>query len=212
MIHPTRILLTAALGLIMSALTAKSADTQITALPFIIHAPGTYSLVSDLTVSCDCSAFSIDPSVTTGTILIDLKGHTINGTNNIPGSGGGSVLGVVNDTRNNYVLIIRNGTIHLFVTGIDFEKLDGSPSAATVEINHIVFSAVTTGIIFYHIGGAKVINCTFDDAVTGIRDTDSGGGNLYANIVFGDPQGTDIIINTDEYDPLSFDRLQFNQP
>ena len=34
------LLLMAALGLTMSALTAQSADIQITALPFVITAPG----------------------------------------------------------------------------------------------------------------------------------------------------------------------------
>ena len=106
----------------------------------------------------------------------------------------------------NYVLIIKNEYIHGFDTAINFDNPEFS--GATIEINKIEFQACSLGISFFHVSNAKVTNCIFYTVGTGSQDTDSVLGNLYSNLLFSDPQGTDIVINTDENDSLSFDRLQ----
>lgn len=106
----------AALGLTMSALPAQSADVQITTLPFLITAPGTYVVNSDLTITGGFPAISLAPSVSTGKIIINLNGHTVIAP--VPPEEKGAFFAVVNDTSSSYVLVIKNGYIHGFSTGI----------------------------------------------------------------------------------------------
>ena len=83
-------LLTAAFALIMSALSAQSADIPILALPFKITAPGTYVLTRNLIYSLAANVAPGSPgspppaitisSTTPGQIVLDLKGFSITGT------------------------------------------------------------------------------------------------------------------------------------
>ena len=170
-----------------------------------------YILTSDLTVSCNCAAITIGPGVTTGTIVIDLKGHTVSG-----GQIGTFFSFVSNDTfSNNLLVTLKNGTIRLFGEGVDFENLGARK--ATIEISKVTFSVMNDCINFFHVNNAKVTNCSFGSAFTAIRDIDSSattGGNLYANLSFGGGIAGNVAnyisIGSDEADPLSFDRLKFN--
>jgi IS6 family transposase len=65
-------------GLIMSALSAQSADIQITSLPFSITAPGSYVLTSNLTYTGGGPAITINLSAS-GPVVLDLKGYYVNG-------------------------------------------------------------------------------------------------------------------------------------
>jgi hypothetical protein len=107
MIRTTILLLTAALTLIMSALAAQAADIQISSLPFNITAPGRYVLASDLTWSDqtgNSSAITV-LFVETGSVVIDLKGHTLTG---------GNTGIVVRGDRNSVSTTIKNGTLKGF--------------------------------------------------------------------------------------------------
>ena len=83
-------LLTAAFALIMSALSAQSANIPILALPFKITAPGTYVLTRNLIYSLAANVAPGSPgspppaitisSTTPGQIVLDLKGFSITGT------------------------------------------------------------------------------------------------------------------------------------
>jgi hypothetical protein len=80
------LLLTAALGLIMSAFTVH-ADIPITALPYTISSPGTYVLTGNLTsppLQNDQSAIVITGSA--GKVVLDLKGFTRHKLQNLPAS------------------------------------------------------------------------------------------------------------------------------
>ena len=83
-------LLTAAFGLIMSALSAQSANIQITSLPFTIGAPGTYVLTGNLSFTAPTPpnastyyAAILVPTSLPGPVILDLKGFTLtsNGAN-----------------------------------------------------------------------------------------------------------------------------------
>jgi hypothetical protein len=68
-------LLVAAFSLLTPIIAASGANILITNLPFTIAAPGKYVLNSDLTSSG--SPYAI--TVTVSNVIIDLKGHTLNG-------------------------------------------------------------------------------------------------------------------------------------
>jgi hypothetical protein len=121
MIHPTRILLTAAFGLIMSALSALSANIPISYLPFAITAPGTYVLTGSLTFSSPPSgdavaAITVSTSIS-GPVIVDLKGFTLTGSaGNTLGVGIGTFAGT--NAPNTNPITIRNGTIKNFGFGV----------------------------------------------------------------------------------------------
>jgi hypothetical protein len=74
MIHPTRILLTAAF-ILLSAITAQTAPTPITA-PKIITEPGSYVLANDITGTTAGNVIEIQAS----DVTLNLNGHTITAT------------------------------------------------------------------------------------------------------------------------------------
>ena len=111
MIHPTRILLTAAFGLIMSALSAQSANIPISYLPFPITAPGTYVVTRNLSFPLSATgieAITISTAIS-GSVILDLKGFTLTG------GGGDSIgigIGVFAGTNgpNSNPITVRNGS------------------------------------------------------------------------------------------------------
>src|SRR6476646_5849011 len=105
MIHSTRILLTAAFGL-LSVLSAQAAPKknppppppppiQISSLPFVISAPGTYVLTGNLTAPItpyEVGAINI-ATVIIGPVIVDLKGFAIMGPG--PWESGGITDGII---------------------------------------------------------------------------------------------------------------------
>src|SRR5260370_42389736 len=73
MTSPTT-LLTAALGLIMSALAAQSATIPITTVPYTISSPGTYVLTGNLTSPPLQNQSAILITGSAGTVVLDLQG------------------------------------------------------------------------------------------------------------------------------------------
>jgi hypothetical protein len=76
MTRPTT-LLTATLGLIMSALPAQSATIPITTVPYTISSSGTYVLTGNLTSPPLQNQSAILITGSTGTVVLDLKGFTL---------------------------------------------------------------------------------------------------------------------------------------
>jgi hypothetical protein len=180
--------LTAAFGLIMSALSAQSADIKITSLPFNIAAPGTYVLTGDLTYTpgASPSAITIFTAHLGGSVIVDLKGFTITG----PVSFGYGVYIGENKIATAYPITIRNGTIKNFQYGV------WAGGQGDVTINKLIFflspslDTYVTGIAFESVNSSAIHNCTFDvDGPTngttyGIEDHTSAGGNSYNNNAF----------------------------
>jgi hypothetical protein len=201
MIHPTRILLTAALGLIMSA-TAQAAPTPtlkpikpasipIFSLPFTISAPGTYTVTQNLTGSLWIS------TGVQGPIVVDLGGFTLTG-----GGAGGSIsdIGILiggfpddPDASNPAPITIENGT----VSNVSFGVWVGAGSLMSDVLikNLTVNIAVPTapnyaiGIFMERTTDSTIRNCTVtappgNSPAIGIKDSLSPGGNSYSNITF----------------------------
>jgi len=130
-------LLTAALGLIMSAFsahagqtqsvttqTAKSPSIKISALPYTITAPGTYVLTGNLTGSGASgyeTAIYIAPT-TPGPVVVDLNGFTIDAN----GSSGVLMYGGSPSVANAYPVTIENGTIINYLYGV-YASTGGTP-------------------------------------------------------------------------------------
>jgi hypothetical protein len=85
-----------------------ASPTVISRCPYTITAPGSYILTKDLTSPGTCITISAN------TVVIDLHGHTITGDGTGQGITDGSGPGVVPG----YIVMIGNGTIQNFETGI----------------------------------------------------------------------------------------------
>jgi hypothetical protein len=90
MIHPTRILLTAAFSL-LSVLSAQAANIKISSLPFNITAPGTYVLTGNLTFASGNQAGINVISNVSGPVVVDLKGFILAGSGAAQHPSSGSV-------------------------------------------------------------------------------------------------------------------------
>jgi hypothetical protein len=154
MIPPTRILLTAAFGLIMSALTVHSARAQavpafaasptvITSLPFNITVPGEYILNQNLTSSVGLATILI----TCGDVTVDLKGHTITG----PGGASFKSRGIVVANVKAQVgavsnIKIQNGTLTNFQFGIIFASESPSGSVPNGVADSLIRNVTISNI------------------------------------------------------------------
>jgi hypothetical protein len=164
MIHPTRILVTAAFSL-LSVLTAHAANIKIFALPFNITAPGTYVLAASLTspVTPDQSG-AINISIpSNGAVILDLNGFTITGNSGISR---GIMISNNAPSANTYPVTIRNGTITNF--GYCVEALGFSSPISNITVSKVVFNASTAvfgvgscGVFFNGVNASAVNNCTF---------------------------------------------------
>jgi hypothetical protein len=230
--HPTRILLTAALGLIMSA-AAQAANTQlattqaaktstipISYLPFSITAPGTYVLTGNLTFSPSTSV--VVPAITvstaiSGPVVIDLKGFTLTGS----GSSGPTVavgIGFFTGTsvRNAFPITIRNGTLLNFGFGV-WAELDGIDDITDLSLNNLTFTEKPANggfghaVTFRQVSSSNVNNCIFNSGNVGISDLESNGGNTYNNNSFNNCRGPlDIVVADNQ--SLILNRCQFAAP
>jgi hypothetical protein len=124
MIHPTRILLTAAFSL-LSVLTAQASSITITSLPFTITKAGTYLLASDFTFTDPTRpAIYINGFQVTGPVVLNFNGHTLTGpgapvqdplsgyVESTPNYNIG--IAAVGDKGNDIPVTIENGTIQGF--------------------------------------------------------------------------------------------------
>jgi len=187
-------LLTAAFGLIMSALAvqtahaqvaptqaAKSANIQILALPYVITAPGYYVLAHDLTLPSPGVAISLFRSIN-GAVVVDLRGFTTNGQ----GDGYAGIVSGYNPGLANSPITIKNGTLKNFGVGVPVGE------QTKITIAKIVFDAPsppldiysTTNVAFQSVNNSTIVNCTFNGGLFGIVDYGSSGGNSYNNNTF----------------------------
>ena len=180
------ILLTAAFGLIMSALSAQSATTKITLLPFSITAPGTYQLASNLTCPAFGTAITINSPVA-GKILLNLEGFTISQFPNETGFAGGIVV-EANPTKSN--ITIENGTLTNFGVGvlINPSGTSNAPSyLSNVHLDNLTIFMPSVqseaAVLLGQVSSSSVNNCIFNGQVeTGaIIDWYSKTGNSYSN-------------------------------
>jgi hypothetical protein len=209
MIHPTRILLTAAFGL-LSVLSAQAAPKknppppppiQITSLPFTISAPGTYVLTSNMTAPITpykVGAINIATGII-GPVIVDLKGFAITGPGPFLSSGitDGIIIGSVGSgVTNPYPITVRNGIINNFGLEIESTVPDNlaTVTLSNITIDNIVFNLPdatgVAGIWLNNTSLSIVSNCTFNgianvnDVTYGIVDHFSTGGNSYNNNTF----------------------------
>ena len=217
MIRTTTLLLTVSLSLIMSAITAQAAPKknppppppppiQISSLPFVISAPGTYVLTGNLAAPITpykVGAINI-ATVIIGPVIVDLKGFAITGPG--PWESGGITDGIIigsdgSGVTNPYPVTVRNGTINNFGIAIESTTPDNlaTITLSNITIDTIVFNLPPTtvdatgvaGVWFNNTSSSIVSNCTFNgiandvnDVTYGIVDHFSRGGNSYNNNTF----------------------------
>lgn len=188
-------LLMATFSLIMSALSAQAANITIPSLPFTVSVPGTYVLAANMTFTSQQNgnaqgAISI-PANLPGPVIVDLKGFTItgNGGTSVGVTIGGAFTGP--QVSNAFPITVRNGNLKNLDVGVWAETAQGT-FLKDIEINHLTVSCtvpapngITVCVDFGdYINSSTVKNCTFSDAVYGIRDILSNGGNRYTNVTF----------------------------
>jgi hypothetical protein len=188
MIRITTSLLMAALGLITSAITLQAANIQITYLPYIISAPGTYLLRSDLSYTSQ-QGFAINILTNlAGSVVLDFNGHKITGAGAGSQSFGVQVGGGSEYALNTYPITIRNGSLQGFFIGVDAEQ--GNLAGTTeLTVNNMNFSTVSTsfatyGVKLLHTSYSNIVNCVYTGTSYGILDGSTGGNNSYLNNTF----------------------------
>jgi hypothetical protein len=140
MIRITTLLLTASLGLIMSALQAAPPPTRITA-PKIIMEPGSYVLANDITGTTAGNVIEIQAS----DVTLNLNGHTVTASQGtgiyISFAAGG--LPIVNVRVSNGRIIGSYGVViygsNCLITGLNITV---SPSGGGIAIKNSQFNRV----------------------------------------------------------------------
>jgi hypothetical protein len=158
MIRISTLLLTAALDLIMSAITAQAANTQlattqaakptsspISRLPYTIGAPGTYVVTGNLT--CFTAGNAITINVTSpGTVILNLNGFTLYANPNIGAGPGDNAVAILNTNSPASIVTVKNGTIGGLDQGFgNGVSVNGSATGylANVTVDHVNFLEVT---------------------------------------------------------------------
>jgi hypothetical protein len=212
-------LLMAAFGLIISALSAQSANIKISSLPFNITAPGTYVVTGNLNFASPPSgnavaAITISTSIS-GPVNLDLRGFTLTGSaGNTLGVGIGSFAGTNGPNTN--PITVRNGTIKNFGFGVWAEIANVYLSDITV--NNVVFypspnpQSNETSVIFSQVNSSTISNCTFNGGVYGIEDFQSQGGNRYNNDTFIGTAEDLFVSGQNNGVPTVLNHCQFDEP
>jgi hypothetical protein len=216
-----QLLLTAALGLIMSALTVhthaqaltaqavKATSTPIPFLPFSITAPGTYVLTTSPAVFTNIGIAAITINVTVpGPVVLDLGGYTLSGITN----GTGVTIQRAQSLPNISSITVRNGTIQGFAYGVVVGVLSPSYSSQ-IHIEHLTLK----NIQFNQTNNSTISDCTFiGGGDWGIQDQASKGGNVYSNDYFDGTQISPIQVTTlgtyNPVIPLLLEHCQFQAP
>jgi hypothetical protein len=193
-------ILTAALGLMMSASAKPPTGIPITSLPFTITAPGTYVLESDLSFSVPLGSPGIIIATNIpGPVILNLRGHTISGSNGAVGIGIGSFAGAAGG--NTYPITVRNGSITNVGWGVWVEQVSAI-SNITVENLSITctFSSAYTsvGILFSEVNNSVISNCSISQSDYGIEDGLSAGGNHFSSVVFNNV-GETLFVDPAQY-------------
>jgi hypothetical protein len=206
MIRINTILLTAALSLIMSALTAQAANTQlattqaaktstipISFLPFpTITAPGSYKVTSNLTCPADVTGITINSSKA-GAIVVDLGGFTLNAYPNM----GSSVSGIqVTGNSTSSSITIQNGSINNFNVGLGAGVIEDPEVTfwSNIHIKNIEATSRRAGVSFAQINSSTIDGCTFHGGNWGIQDQLTNTGNSYNNNRFTGFEGTALEV------------------
>ncbi len=145
------------------------------AATFTINRPGSYVLVSDVTLTVAVHCISI----TTSSVTLDLNGHTLDGANL-----GGNIAGItgsgIANTR------IRNGKIHRFTgTGIGLTSSSQAKISDIISVNNHTYGIYVSG------GLAIVENCiacgngktTLNSQSTGYPGIDVGASSLVKDCI-----------------------------
>jgi hypothetical protein len=176
-------LLTAALGLIMSAFpvfakpVAATATITISSLPYTITAPGTYVLTVNLTSFANSGIIIQPEAAMTGPVVVDLKGFSLIAPNGIGIAISGSGAAVTNA----FPITIRNGTVYSL--GVAAQAGPTAPLQNILIANlNIYCGGANCGIGFSYVQNSTVRNCMINEAANGIVDDYSPGGNHYSNI------------------------------
>ena len=180
LMNPKLSVLTAALGLIVSALPAQSADIPISSLPFAITAPGTYVVTGNLSYAAqtNTAAISIATNIS-GPVILDLKGFSLTGNlGNSVGVGIGVFAGTF--VPNAYPITIRNGTLQNFSFGVCAEN---NANLTGILVKNITF-ITGVGVLFSQVKSSNINYCNFSGGSYGIEDELSAGGNSYNNDIF----------------------------
>jgi hypothetical protein len=148
--------------------TAQSVNaTPITAVPFIITAPGNYFLPADLNVPSGTGI-----TVNANQVVIDLNGRSLNST-------GGSIA--INVTNHDEVTI-QNGDIDGFSTANKYGiLLNGSANGQNQKnlVKNVNFDNDWIGVLLVRGSIDEVEHCNFDGGVYGIYDVASDGGDRF---------------------------------
>ena len=201
----------AALSLIMSAVVAhaqaRPAQAQaakvripITSLPITITAAGSYYLPSDMyfspTTMDKTNAILVN---STGTVTLDLNGHTLSGPGQVWLSDPGWNLnpgGIAVESSN---VTIRNGSISgFFIPMSVFGPYSGGVQhyISNIEIEAVTFSPGNYLVLnLNNVNNSIVRNCHFTNLgfyMAGITDGGSQTGNSYINDTFSGPSGIGI--------------------
>jgi hypothetical protein len=169
-----------------------AAPIPINSLPKTISSPGTYQVTIGLTDPSIIPAFIIN-SPTAGKIILDLGGFTIAGGNAL-------VLGISIQNPTNSAIIVRNGTLTGFDTGINISPAN-TGFITNVKIQNITFLGERiTSVFLGNANGCAVNDCSFVGipsqslSIYGIRDLGSSTGNAYSGDVFDGAQQTALSI------------------
>jgi hypothetical protein len=168
--------------LLLTLTIGNSYSTPIYSVPTTISSPGTYQVTKNLVSSSALPAITIN-SPTAGKIILDLGGFTL------------SVVGVLTtgvsiQNPTNSAIIVRNGTLTGFETGIDANPA-GNGFITNVKIQDVTFRGeLITSVAMSQANGCAVNNCNFvgipshSESIYGIRDLGSSTGNAYSGNVF----------------------------
>jgi hypothetical protein len=199
----TKTILAAALGLVMGAITAQTAEIQITSFPYNISVPGTYVLTSNLSANVRGWFPITVNSAVAGPIIIDLKGFTLSVTaDNI-----GAIYIENNSTASS--ITIRNGTIQGSTNGIltDYGVVvnediqNGIPTTnyvSNIKIEKITFGNFYTAVELNQTNSSSITDCSFtstpESEMIGIVDIASQGGNTYKNDSFDGNEDQELVV------------------
>jgi hypothetical protein len=138
--------------------------TPITAVPFVISAPGNYFLVSDLTSSAPGVAITIDANE----VVLDLNGRSLKAA----GAAASPNIGIAIAVLNHEDVIIQNGDIDKFgYIGVLLDATDGlKEHNQKNRVEHVNFNGDEVGVLSVSGSIDVVENCDFDQGSVGIYD------------------------------------------
>jgi hypothetical protein len=170
----------------------------INSVPKTISSPGTYQVTISLISSSSLPAITINSPIA-GKIILDLGGFTISEGE------GGLPVGISIQNPTNSAIIVRNGILTGFETGINISPAS-TGYITNVKIQNITFlGELITSVLLGNANNCAVNNCNFVGipsqslSICGIRDLGSSTGNAYSGNVFDGAQQTALLIGQFPY-------------